>query len=260
MTNNNTPATTAQNAVIANAQQKFEIACQTAQGLTTLNNFTAAFQAVTVVNLLREALSDEVMNQVFMPLQNTKVGFLTDHDPKKKNKNGMPAIPYGVDVVRDAIIDAVTNGLLPSGNQFNIIAGRMYPTKEGYTALLKKIGCKYFIEKGFDKSQDSRFAEINCKISYEYQGKKNSFNYVAVVKKDDFSSPDQISGKAERRAKKVLYEYLTGCDLGDADENSGKVVEQSAEIISTTTKAEETAAPATTAEKKKSIFDNVQLG
>ena len=54
-------------------------------------------------------------------------------------------------------------------------------------------------------------------------GEKNSFGIVATVKKDDYSSPDQIRGKAERRAKKALYEYITGCDFGDADEQSGPV-------------------------------------
>lgn len=62
-----------------------------------------------------------------------------------------------------------------------------------------------------------------CKISYTYNGEKNSFGIVATVKKDDYSSPDQIRGKAERRAKKALYEYITGCDFGDADEQSGTV-------------------------------------
>lgn len=219
------------NPIMETAQQKFEMACKSAEGLTTLNNFGAAFQAVSVVSLLREALTDEVMNSVFMPLMNTKIGFLTDRDPKRPSKSGGPIMPYSTDVVRDCIIDAVTNGLLPTANQFNIIAGRMYPTKEGYTSLLKKLGCKYFIEKGFDKSQDTRFAEIQCKISYEYQGAKNSFNYTATIKKDAYSSPDQISGKAERRAKKVLFEYLTGCDLGDADQDSGKIDEQETVIV-----------------------------
>ena len=43
---------------------------------------------------------------------------------------------------------------------------------------------------------------------------------MATVKKDTYSSHDQLRGKAERRAKKVLYEYITGCDLGDGDEES----------------------------------------
>lgn len=206
------------------AQKKFELACKSAEGLQIVNNFGAAFQAVTVVSLLREAMTDEVMDTVFMPLMNTKIGFLTDHTGKARG-NRAPLAPYPREVVRDAIIDAVTIGLLPTGNQFNIIAERMYPTKEGYTALLRRLGIKYFIDVSYDKSQTKGFAEIPCKISYEYNGEKNSFSIVATVKKDDYSSPDQLRGKAERRAKKALYEYITGCDFGDADEESSTPID-----------------------------------
>lgn len=134
--------------------------------------------------------------------------------------------------MRDAIIDAVTIGLLPTGNQFNIIAERMYPTKEGYTALLRRLGVKYFIEVSYDKSTTEGFAEIPCKITYSYGGEKNSFSITATVKKDSYSSPDQLRGKAERRAKKALYEYITGCDFGDADEDSSTPIDVVAEEVS----------------------------
>lgn len=215
---------------VEQAKQTFELACQQAQGLQIVNNFGAAFQAVTVVNLLRSALTDDVMNAVFMPLMNTKIGFLTDRNGRP-NSRGQVKAPYSVNVVRDAVIDAVAIGLMPTGNQFNIIAERMYPTKEGYTALLRKLGVKYFIEVSYDKSQTQGFAEIPCSISYQYNGEKNSFKIVATVKKDDYSSPDQLRGKAERRAKKALYEYITGCDYGDADEDSSRVVDAVAEEI-----------------------------
>lgn len=209
--------------VIDSAKQKFELACKDASALQIVNNFGAAFTAVNVIALLREALTDEVMNKVFMPLMNTKVGFLTDRNGRPRS-NGREALPlYSVPVVRDAIIDAVSIGLLPTGNQFNIIAERMYPTKEGYTALLRRLGVKYFIDVSFDKGQTKGFAEIPCKISYEHNGEKNSFTVIATVKKDDYSSPDQLRGKAERRAKKALYEYITGCDFGEADENSSVI-------------------------------------
>ena len=208
--------------VIDEAKRKFELACKDASALQIVNNFGAAFTAVNVIALLREALSDEVMERVFMPLMNTKVGFLTDRNGRPR-KNGTVQPLYTIPVVRDAIIDAVSIGLLPTGNQFNIIAERMYPTKEGYTALLRKLGVKYYIDVSFDKGQTAGFAEVPCKISYTYNGEKNSFGIVATVKKDDYSSPDQIRGKAERRAKKALYEYITGCDFGDADEQSGPV-------------------------------------
>lgn len=201
---------------MAEAQKKFELACSNSRNLQVVNNFGAAFEAVGVVSLLREALTDEIMDKVFMPLMNTKVGFLTDRTGRA-NSRGQVMPNYSREVVRDCIIDAVTIGMIPTGNQFNIIADRMYPTKEGYTYLLKRMGCKYMLDVGWNKSQNNDYAEIPVKINYEYQGEKNGFTVVATVKKDAYSSPDQLRGKAERRAKKALYEYITGLDLGDAD-------------------------------------------
>ena len=154
-------------------------------------------------------MTDEVMDKVFMPLMNTKVGFLTDRTGKPNSRGEVKPL-YSRDVVRDAIIDGISIGLLPTGNQMNIIADRMYPTKEGYTALLRKLGVKYFIDTSYDKGQTPGFAEIPCKISYEHNGDKNSFSITATVKKDSYSSHDQLRGKAERKAKKTLYEYITG--------------------------------------------------
>jgi len=206
--------------LIKTAQEKFELACKDAESLQIVNNFGAAFTAVNVIALLREALTDEVMNKVFMPLMNTKVGFLTDRPQKDKTTGRILKPAYDVAVVRDAIIDGVSIGLLPTGNQMNIIAERMYPTKEGYTHLLRKLGVKYILDISYDKGQNPNFAEIPVKISYEYNGEKNSFTVVTTVKKDSYSSLDLLRGKAERRAKKALYEYITGCDFGDADEFS----------------------------------------
>ncbi len=211
-------------ATVVAAKQQFELACKEAQGLQIVSNFGAAFQAVSVVSLLKQALTDEVMDAVFMPLMNTKIGFLTDRNGRPNSRGQIKPL-YSREVVRDCVIDAVTIGLLPTGNQFNIIAERMYPTKEGYTALLRKLGVKYFIEVSYDKGQTPGFAEIPCKISYNYDGEKNGFSIIATVKKDDYSSPDQLRGKAERRAKKALYEYITGCDFGDADEDSSRTVD-----------------------------------
>jgi hypothetical protein len=47
--------------VIDEAKRKFELACKDASALQIVNNFGAAFTAVNVIALLREALSDEVM-------------------------------------------------------------------------------------------------------------------------------------------------------------------------------------------------------
>lgn len=208
-------------ATIVAAQEKFEVALRDASAIDIVNNFGAAFNAARVITLLREALTDEVMAQVFMPLMNTKVGFRTDRDGKP-DKSGRVKPLYDVPTVRDAIIDAAIIGLLPTGNQFNIISGTMYPTKEGYTVLLKKIGAKYVIDVQQDRSQNPAFAEFPCKITYSFNGERNSLTINATVRRDQYSSNDQLRGKAERRAKKALYEYLTGTDYGEADETSSR--------------------------------------
>ena len=213
-------------ATIVAAQDKFEVALRSAQAIDIVNNVGAAFSAAQIIKLMREALTDEVMSTIFMPLMNSKVGFRTDRDGRP-NKRGEVQPLYSINVVRDAIIDAALIGLRPTGNQFNIISGTMYPTKEGYTSLLKKIGAKYVIDIMQNQSKDPAFAEFPCKISYQFNGEKNTLTITATVRRDQYASYDQLRGKAERRAKKALYEYLTGTDYGDADETSSRPIEAS---------------------------------
>ena len=211
---------------LSQAQECFISACNEAGNISLANNAGAAFMAAGIVGRLRSALTDEVVSNFFMPLMNTKVGFLTDK-PGYDRKTGEVRPTYPINVVRDAIIDAAFMGLLPTGNQFNIISERMYPTKEGFTSLLKKIGCRYFISLTPLPDVSPTCAAVCCKINYEWHDEKNGFTITATVKKDGYSSMDQIKGKAERQAKKRLYEYLTGCDFGEADEDSSIPEEQS---------------------------------
>ena len=209
------------------AKENFALVMKEAQSLDIVNNVAGAFDAAIVITKLRAVMTDDIMKQVFMPLQGQKIGFRTD-------KN------YPVDVVRNCIIDGAANGLLPTGNQFNIIAGNMYPTKEGYTALLAKLKAspmKLVYSFEFDaeataKSSDPNYVAIPCKISYKTASEemKGAFRYIAMVKSNGATSTtDQLRGKAERKAKKAFYEFLTGIDLGDAD-----VEDAQATVISTT--------------------------
>ena len=203
-------------------QKKFEVACKSAENLSIVQNAGAAFQAVVVVKALRDLLTDEVMKEVFMPLMNTKIGFLTDRNGRP-NKQGQIKPLYSINIVRDAVIDAASFGLLPTFNQINIIAEKMYPTKEGFTALLKKHGVKYILNFGEDTTADkAKFGNIKVKINYRLRDNEDQkpFEMTAVVPKNNYSSYDQLKGKAERRAKKMLYEYVTGLDLGENDGDS----------------------------------------
>ena len=206
-------------------QNRFTALCQEANTLQLADDVSTTFKAAAVVQALRNLFTQELVETHLMPLMGVRIGFLTDRG--KPDKSGKMPEPYTWQVVRDCVIDAACRGLAPVGNQMNIIAGNMYPTKEGYSALLKRIGAKYIISKSEDKSAPgSPVARIDCKICFEHKGVKSDFTIIATPKKNQFSSLDQLQGKAERKAKKALYEYLTGVDLGDADEDSGPIDDQ----------------------------------
>ena len=216
-------------AVLDSARENFSVAMKDAQRLDIVNNVCGAFDAAIIVQKLEAILTDEIMDAVFMPLMNKKIGFRTDRDPSRPDKRtGVAPKPYTRDVVRTCIIDAAANGLLPTGNQFNIISGTMYPTKEGYTALLAKLKASsmqlvYTFE--FDPetkavSADPTYVAIPCRVGYKTsrEDMKGWFKYVAMVKSNgETSTTDQLRGKAERKCKKAFFEFLTGIDLGDAD-------------------------------------------
>lgn len=206
--------------MLAKAEQEFSEVCTQAQELKLAENAGAAFRAVGVVTSLRQILTDDIMRAVFMPLANTSIGFLTDQDPNKNNKRtGLPNTPYSVGVVRDCLIDAVMKGLLPTGNQFNIIAGRQYTTNEGYSYLLKKLNVRHMISKAIlPAPPNAPFVDVKCTIAYFVNGEAGkTFSITVQCKQDQYSSPDQIKGKADRKAKKTLYEFITGEDIRDGD-------------------------------------------
>lgn len=238
---------------LEDAKQNFALAMKEAQSLDIVNNVAGAFETAIVVNKLEAVLTDDVMKAVFMPLMNKKIGFLTDRDPSKPTKNNPHPVPYPISVVRTCIIDAAAVGLLPTGNQFNIISGTMYPAKAGFTALLAKMkqsmGLIYSFE--FDaettvKSADPSYVAIPCKVSYKTNREdlKGIFKYVAMVKSNgETSTTDQLRGKAERKCKKAFVEFLTGMDLGEGDPD-GAVVDVPYTEVSSTTGAPANGAPA----------------
>lgn len=246
------------NNALNRAKEDFALVMQEAMHLDIVNNMAGAFDAAIIVNKLEDILTPEVMNAVFMPLMNKKIGFLTDRDPNKiDKKTGKHFTPYSVDEVRTCIIDAVSMGLLPTGNQFNIISGGAYAAKNGFTAILTKlkssIGLVYSFE--FDpetsvKSSDPSYVAIPCRIPYKTNLpdlKTGIFKYVAMVKSNgETSTTDQLRGKAERKCKKAFVELLTGISLGDADTEEATYTE----VSSTTGTATAAANPAPSAAQR----------
>lgn len=175
------------------------------------------FYAASAVAAIREALTNDVMNAVIMPLVNTKAGFLTDRKPTRKNPN---PVPYTLDEVRSCVIEALTKGVLATGNHFNIIAGSCYITREGYAYLLKKLGCKFVLEVA-EPVTNGNSQKFSVKINAEYRGERIAYTANFTLSKGAYTTDEQNAGKAWARAVKSLYTYVTGIDMGDASELQG---------------------------------------
>lgn len=143
-----------------------------------------------------------------MMLQGAGMGFRTDKD----SSGGYP-----MPVVRDALIEATLRGLHPVGNQFNIIAGRFYCTKEGFKQLLDNIaGLKWFVVPG-NLKQVANGTEVPVHVKYTLAGKTQELDWTFPVRVNAGMGTDAVLGKAERKARKRLYEFITGVELADGE-------------------------------------------
>lgn len=171
-----------------------------------LTGFDRAFKTATAIQTLRNTLTDEYMKPV-MAMQGSKLGFKTDQT-------------YPVDKVKDCLIDAVLTGVQPYGNQFNIIAGNMYVTKEGFGYLLSKIkGLKYSIvptlpRMNMDKGSGAVVMKIEWQIGNEVpQSKEIEF----AIKINKFMGADAVIGKATRKARAWLFNQVSDIEITDGE-------------------------------------------
>ena len=199
---------------LANAQQH-EIAVKLNQsvlsviGEDNMAGFEKSFQIANAMAFLRENLTDEVMKPI-MSMQGSKLGFKTD-----KDQNG----GYPMSVVRDCLIDASLTGVSTHGNQFNIIGGNMYLTKEGYGALLKKVkGLKYVIKHSVPKVDASKtFATVDSTVKYTIDGATEEETLTFSIKGSQYATADAYLGKAERKARAWLFNQVSDIEVSDGD-------------------------------------------
>lgn len=194
----------------------------------TEGNFSRTISYGLAVGKMREALNDKVMASL-VKLKNCKLGFRTD----ESNGN-----VYPIDVVRDCIIDAATLGLQCVGNQFNIIGANMYVTKEGFTYLLRELARSGRLRDmklvyspavitesstqgtrrdGSSYQKIEREGKIKVDLSWTFDGKAGSEILEFCVRVNAGMSQDAIIGKAERKAKAWLYNYLTDQAISDGE-------------------------------------------
>lgn len=183
----------------------------------------AALAVAESVDQLRHLLDTPEVRARIEALQDTSIGFRTDSDPKvwnkKKNAHNQP---YEWPVVRDCALEAALRGLQWVGNQFNIITGRTYCTKEGFEYLIKR--CKAVTEFR-PVIQVPRLSNggalVECSATWKMSGQPVTFASTIPVKSDEYSGADQIIGKATRKFLKRCYEQMSGISVPEAEAEEG---------------------------------------
>lgn len=162
------------------------------------------------IRTLRETLTDEFMRQHVMPLMGTQVGFRTDK-------------VYDVPTVRECAIVALIRGARLVNNEFNIIAGNTYFTKEYFQRRLSEMPglTDLRLNFGVPKMVGDRGAIVACSATWLYSGVADRLDAEIPVRNNANMGIDALLGKAERKFRARIYNRLTGSDFttdGEIDE------------------------------------------
>ena len=198
------------------SEASHEIAQATAEGAEVLRGIVVA----KAMQGLRNLLTPDVMQDVMM-LQNTPLGFLTD-----KPQGGYPS-----DVVRDCLIVALLSGFKATGNEFNIIAGKFYMTKEGARSrVLSWPGLSTLeLEFGVPQIVGDKGALVEAAAKWKLNGQVHTLECAKPngsagrdtripVRVNAGMGADAILGKAARKLYARILERLTGMVLDQEDD------------------------------------------
>jgi hypothetical protein len=184
-------------------------------------------RADAVFNLSTALKAPGILDSI-MKLQGTKLGFRTDQD-----RSG----GYDIDVVSDAVIEALFAGVMPTGNEFNIIGGNFYATREGFEGLIRRQGpsrglTDVMITPGIPRMQ-SGGATITVDLDWKLDGVAASKQVPFSIKVNAGMGDDAIVGKAKRKAMAWLWNFVTGSAMADAGLDEPNLANAGASAIPT---------------------------
>jgi hypothetical protein len=177
----------------------------------------------TGISKLKQIMNEQVVRKYFMPLQGSKLGFLTD-----KDKSG----GYGWEQVRDALIEGMIRGLRPVGNEINIIADNMYAAVNGVERLVVQFPglTDLWIVPGVPQSGGDKGAYVPMRATWilnrqpmemvrdvEKREDGTVSDTRICVKVNSGMGPDAIIGKARRKMLFSIYQRISNCSFALAD-------------------------------------------
>ncbi len=196
-------------------------AVQLGKEAQALNGFEKAYKLAEAAKILEQSLTPAYMAPI-MALQNKRLGFRTDKD------GGYPE-----HVVKQCLIEAVLIGVQPVNNQFNIIGGNTYITKEGFDYLLNdKENMVWEIIPGLPRlSKDNPTSgAVKMTIRWKVGNKAQQEREIDfAVRINKHMGIDAVIGKATRKARAWLHATVAGYEIADGDADN--TIDVTAEII-----------------------------
>lgn len=208
------------------------------------------------VQALKRALPDDFVRNTIMPLQGTPLGFLTDRDNPKEGPPG-----YGIEVVKNVVVEAMLRGFNVVGNEFNIISSRFYGAKAGFERLVTSFPGLSHLELTPGNpimSQSGQAAAVPFSATWRLNGQpmkieclfpKDGVDNRIPVKINGGMGPDAILGKAYRKMYARIYQRLTGSSFGLVDGDASEAID--------TTGVEAPTAPAAAVSSKATALDDM---
>jgi hypothetical protein len=198
-----------------------------------------------------EELIDDTMLAQLTRLQGTTLGFLTDKDDDDAE--------YPKHIVKRCVVEALLRGLHVVGNEFNIIAGRVYITRWGFGRQVRQYpGLTDLVlingppvlhgEKGalipframwnLNGEAQEMVRERETELVDGDDGKKIEkvvYDHRICVKVNARMGADAIIGKATRKMLAAIYDQISGAAVpmpeGDATDSVAVDVVNGVEVI-----------------------------
>ncbi len=204
--------------------------CKNSAGLIveaykTDSEFRKASIMAKVLIGMKKLLTDAIMSDV-MALQGTHLGFKTDRDDKQG---------YPIAAVREVLTHALIMRLRVTGNEWNIIASRLYVTVEGWKRLCGEVDgvSNIEIDIGVPTKGSEETALVACKAKWLQHGEVRTIECLKTdacdgripVKVNQYLGVDAMIGKARSKLYKRAYERMTGYVVGVADEDDTVTVD-----------------------------------
>lgn len=214
MSTKNTPAPVAKSGALAAPDRLAELAERCASLTAAAKGRIAeTFALAAVVQELRGAVLPLVPS--IRPLIGTPLGFRTDRDMSDKG-------PYPDGVIADVLVEASARGLRWTGNEINVIGGRLYVTKEGYTRLVAELPGLTDLEL---TPSPPRIAEggggavVKYRATWKLDGVASVLEREIPVRLNAGMGADGAIGKATRKMLAAIHGRVTGSiqSLADSD-------------------------------------------